>query len=240
MNRQFLQSQIAGIESQRKGLEWLTLYVTQAETIANFGCHIGSETLALMWLLHAKEAVALDIKADSIRQAQDTFNDLREDVQQARHAIEYDLSGVSVEDRDWWSRIPQFFTHQILEEAFSLEYRTRDITKPTGLPDNYYDLAFCDFVLHHIWYDEIRENEEQGIQSAISEMARVVKPGGIVAACELIQFDDKPRLGFSRLFESVGLEIVDVQEEEFEGLNRKGWIGKYVYRKSATNAGNDI
>lgn len=234
MNRQFLQSQISSITSKRNQLDWLARY-PQAEKVANFGCHIGGETLALMWLLDAQEAVGLDIEADNIRQAQDTLNHLREDIRQAQLAIQYGQADISEEDRDWWSRMPHFLTRQIFEEEFSLEYRTCDITKPTGLPDNYYDLAFCDFVLHHIWYDEIQDHEGQRVQFAVHEMARVVKPAGIVAARELIQFDDKPRLDFTGLLERAGLERVDVQEEEFKSLERYGWVGKYVYRKIASS-----
>jgi SAM-dependent methyltransferase len=207
------------------------LHLTQAEKVANFGCNIGGETLALMWLLQANEATGLDIEADNISQAQDTLQNLQEDVVQARRNVKYPW--VSQEDRDWWSGAPHFFTHRILEQDFSLEYHIRDITKPTGLPDNHYDLAFCDFVLYHIWYDETREYAEQDTQFAISEMARVIKPGGLVAARELIQYDDKPRLAFSHLFETAGLTEVYIQEDEVEGLEGKGWVGKYVYRRGA-------
>lgn len=235
MNRQFLQSQISSITSKRNQLDWLAAYPTQAEKVANFGCHIGGETLALMWLLDAQEAVGLDIEADSISQAQDTLGYLRENIEQTRRTIQFNLKGVSEEDRVWWSGLPYFFTHRVLEDDFSLEYRICDITQPTDLPNNYFDLAFCDFVLHHIWYDEMRENAGQDTKFTVNEMARVIKPGGIVAARELIQFDDKPRLDFTGLLERAGVERVDVQEEEFKSLERYGWVGKYIYRKIASS-----
>lgn len=229
MNTQFLQVQIAGIESKRNKLEWLTPYLTRAEKIANFGCDLGGETLALMWLFQAQEAIGLDIDAEDIEQALDTLDGLQEEIIQARREMGY--AGVSQDDHIWWSEAPTFFTQRIVANDFSLEYRVSDITKPTGLTDNYYDLAFCDFVLHHIWYDESREDAEQDAQFAVNEMARIVKLGGIVAACELIQFDDKPRLDFARLFERAGLERVKVQEVQSQ--SRKGWVGEYVFRKHA-------
>lgn len=236
MNRQFLQSQIAGIESQRYKLEWLASCLTHAEKIANFGCDLGSETLALMWLFQAHEAIGLDIDAEDVDQARDTLHGLQVEIAQARRAVDYPW--VSQNDRIWWSVAPTFFTQRIVADDFMLEYQVRDITRPTGLKDDHYGLAFCDFVLHHIWYDESRENAEQDVQLAVNEMARVVKPGGIVAAREPIHFDDKPQLDFARLFDNAGLEELLVEEEEFEDLER--WEGKYVYRKSASSAGNGI
>jgi len=37
---------------------------------------------------------------------------------------------------------------------------------------------------------------------------RVVRRGGIIAAIELLQYDDKPKLDFKLLFEDVGLKVI--------------------------------
>lgn len=220
--RQYLQMQVMSIASQKSAIEWITEFQTEAEKVANFGCDIGGETLALMWLLDAGEGVGLDIDEKDIRQARDRFENLQQHVRQAERAVQY-YTWVSEEDRAWWLSVPEFFRQKLAQEGFHLDYLAKDITQPTDLPDDYYDLAFCDFVLHHIWYDKGREQT----QLAVREMARVVRPGGGVAAKELIQFEDKPRLDFAKLFESSGLQQIAVEEHEVGA----GWVGQYFYRK---------
>jgi SAM-dependent methyltransferase len=53
-------------------------------------------------------------------------------------------------------------------------------TRVTSLPSDRFDLAYCRDVL----YDIYTESDLQRVQSAISEMARVVKPGRWVIAVE--------------------------------------------------------
>lgn len=95
-----------------------------------------------------------------------------------------------------------------MQSNFQVKYIVGDITKHTRLQSDYYDTAFCDFVLHHIWYDETRHNGKVDTQYTISEMMRVVKQGGIVAARELLQHGEKPTLDLKSLFEDVGLRVI--------------------------------
>ena len=76
----------------------------------------------------------------------------------------------------------------------------RDITNPiSDLPDSYYDGSFCERVLLQVHKDY----GTLGLTKAIAQMARVVRPGGWVIACEqpTEYLPDKMEI----FFEEVGL-----------------------------------
>lgn len=213
LNREFVRMQTGSLICKRDRLQWLMAQNVRAEKVVNFGCNIGIETLALMWVLGANEAIGIDKNETFICQAQNTLTNLKDDIVKMQRMLHSFPQTIPERDKTWWSgEIPDFLKTDLLREEFRLDFRVCDITEPVGLPSSYYDLAFCDFVLHHIWFDSERENAQDDTQFAINEMTRVVKPSGVVAAYELIQFSDKPKLDFRSLFEQAGLEIVHTRE----------------------------
>lgn len=108
-----------------------------------------------------------------------------------------------------------------------VNYSVADFTRQTDLLEGHYDLAFCDFVLHHVWYDPQRAHPLEDTAFAISEMARVVRPEGYVAAFELIQYDNKPTLDFQPLFDRAGLQ----QSHYRQTMLDRATIAEFLYVK---------
>ena len=76
--------------------------------------------------------------------------------------------------------------------AYDLEFVVSDMTRETDeLPIDCFDLAYCSGVLYFM------RSDVGELEAAINTMARVVKPGGWVIACE----DE----GLDRRFEEAGL-----------------------------------
>jgi SAM-dependent methyltransferase len=235
LDKTLLQARISHLLSRKGELQWLVDLGVQATTIANFGCHIGGETLAIMWTLGASEAVGIDKDEQAVLQARDTLTYIQDDVKRIWLYMQHYSTEISEDDRTWWNdSVPSFFKRELLRDG-CVSYLVRDITKPTGLPSGYYDVAFCDFVLHHIWYDAGRENPREDTSSAIKEMTRVVRPGGVVAASELVQYPDKQRLDFKPLFKEARLECEYIDEREVDSQEGRGVIATYLCRKPLVN-----
>lgn len=234
LNKAFLQTQIANVLSRSRDLQWITKRDIQTAKVANFGCSLGSETLALMLALGASEAVGIDKDEDSIHQAQHTLINIQDEIKRVRQRIRYYPTNISEDDKAWWRTVPIFFKEKLIQSAH-ITFLVADITEPIELPSDYYDVSYCDYVLHHIWYD-LRENAEGDTAFAVKEMARVTRPGGTVAARELVQYPGRQKLDFKLLFEKAGLEFLWSKETEFDDLERegKGIKCKYLYKKSLT------
>jgi SAM-dependent methyltransferase len=232
--RQFIETKIANLLNKKEQLQWLTDQNVQARKIASFGCGKETETLALMWALGADEAVGIDRDEEGILSAQKALTYIKEGITIMQRMLRYRPELVPEHDKTWWNDVvPDFFKTGLFKEGVRVVFCVHDITESTGLASDYYDLAFCDFVLHHIWFDDKRKNAREDTQIAIGEMARVVKPGGVVAAFELIQFSDKPRLDFRPLFEQAGLKSIYTKETVVEtALRGPGVTAEYLYEKS--------
>ena len=181
----------------------------QAQRIANFGCGDGRETLTLACMLRACEAAGVDKDEQNIRNAQSTLKTIQ------------NIIWVKGSPND----APIFLRQPCLEEVVRF-YPVDIANKSTDLPSNYYDFAFCDFVLYHIWLDQGGENKTQ---TAIREMVRVVRSGGVVAAREPTRRTGKPafEMDFEPLFERNGLKPIHVEPTLFEcGQNTE-----YLYLK---------
>lgn len=104
------------------------------------------------------------------------------------------------------------------------------------LPNDYFDLAYCSDVLYSLLYE--KENSE-GLVFALAQMARAVKPGGIVIAIESklgAKFNHEPDplfggtipvqvsdpIDISNLFEAMNLIKMELPERNY-------W--EYFYRK---------
>lgn len=229
MNRRYnspTKSWIDRVDFRKNRLVWFLDLGIPADKIVNFGCNTGEETLALMYHLDANEGIGLDINEEHIRNNQNDFAIFKEVLQTVEKKMQRISPLKSDEERAWWNTVPNFYKHKIFESTFSLEYVVQDITIPSELPSDYFDLAFCDFVLHHIWYDEDGLNQE-ATYSTIQEMARVIKPGGVIAIRERLQHKNKPRLDFGLLIQQ--MELQRIRKEEYD--DEKGFVGEYCYRK---------
>jgi SAM-dependent methyltransferase len=221
---EYLQEQIiAHLLPEKQELQWLIEQnVRRADKVADFGCGGGEKTLALMWALGASEAVGIDI--EDITPAQSMLEGIRHEITIIRSKLR-SCRDIPEDDLMWWNGVPDFLKRLPPEEC--IKFCQRDITKPTGLQPDCYDIAFCHRVLHHIWFDQTQEDT----QFAVREMARVAKPGGLVAAFEVIQYSDKPKLDFRPLFEQAGLERVHTKETEENYSQGQRIVAEYLYKK---------
>lgn len=227
----FLEAQMATLLSRKRELQWMAGKGIRAARVANFGCHIGYETLALMWVLAASEAVGVDKDEGAICQARDTLIHVRGEIRRIGQMIRYYPACVSTDDRIWWDAIPIFFKEALLRPD-CVTFLVADMTRSTALPSDWSDVSYCDFVLHHIWYDVSRQDPRGDTVLAIKEMARVAGPGGIVAARELVQYSDRRRLDFGALFAEAGLKPLWTEERAVDGSENGGVVGKYLYTRS--------
>jgi ubiquinone/menaquinone biosynthesis C-methylase UbiE len=182
-----------------------------SEYIANFGCSIGHETFELMWSFNSVEVVGLDIELENITQAEEYLATIKSEVVECKKS--YYLKWTSQEDRNWWNGVPPCLKDQRYPRFYH-----GDMTKRTKLADDYFDLAFCSNVLYHI--------DHEKLSAAISEMKRVVKPGGWVVAWESSQESptDSTPLNFHPIFEQVVLKRNDSVYN-----NIKDSEGQYYY-----------
>ena len=227
LDKQFIQCRMSSLKSHEQNLQWLKELKVKGEKIVNFGCNIGGETLALMWVLDGIEAVGIDKNESAINQANNTLTETKREVNRIQCLLEYYPNGVDVDEKSWWDNIvPEF-----LKSDLKVEYLLQDITRPIKLPTGYFDISCCRFVLNHIWYDEYRKKAKEDTQFAIQEMARVVRLGGIIAISEPIYISGKPKLNFPKLFKEVGLELIYGSEEEVDGPQGEGIVAEYICKK---------
>jgi len=114
--------------------------------------------------------------------------------------------------RSWFqetqARFPELFG------AYDLKFVTSDMTRERDdLPSDCFDLAHCSGVLYFM------RSDVGQLQAAINTMARVVKPGGWVIACE--------NEGLDRQFEEAGLKRAQSLSDAPECA--------YCYRKSLSS-----
>jgi SAM-dependent methyltransferase len=131
----------------REDYSWLGNLPSQVERIANFGCYSCVEPFRLIWTLDAKEVMVVEIEARNIEELRN-----KEDVVK--------------------QRIPESL------EEHKIKCICGDMTSPLPeLPDQYYDLAYCEDVLYSF-------QNIDALEHGISQMIRVVKPNGFIVAVE--------------------------------------------------------
>lgn len=127
---------------------------------------------------------------DTDRQCREAYVLLR--ILEASSAVVVDKEAEYIRNAQNWfqetrAQYPELFG------AYDLQFVVSDMTGETDeLPINRFDLAYCSGVLYFMRSDAGK------LQAAVNTMARVVKPGGWVIACE-----DQ---GLDRQFEEAGLE----------------------------------
>ena len=220
----FLEKQIEAISAWRLEFQWLVDFGLTAEKTINFGCEPTGKSLGLMWAVAAKKLLGIDPSDRAIHQEENTLSRIQRDL---RSYWDYLYSSDEVTDADvaWWNEeVPDFFKQEITKLDFFIDYATRDYTKFVNIPPNFFDLAFCDFVLHKIRWDKTRKDPPQDTRFVIGQMARLVRPGGLVAAFEWVQTGTFERTDFRRIFETCGvnLSVIHLHEERIDN-----WSGKW-------------
>lgn len=180
---------MSAIFGLREDYSWLGNLPSQIERIANFGCYSCIEPFKLIWTLDAKEVMVVDIE-------------------------ERYIEGLRNKEDEIKQRIPES-----LQER-KIKYVCGDMTTPLpDLPDQYYDLAYCEDVLYTL-------QNIDALERSISQMIRIVKSNGFIVAVESkfgVQFETwklgKPIIppvpisepqDMSALFSSKGLKKVEV------------------------------
>ena len=196
LKRHYLEPIIESIRRKKLQLQWLVELNVPGQKIANFGCGI-DETFALMWALGAIEATGID---KDILEAEKRRLSIQQDVKESLDALQYYEHIMTESDRLWWeSEVPDS-----LKKGLFPDFTQGDITRPTGLPPDHFHLAYCRYVLYHIWGDQ-DELGSKNVRAVIKEMARVVRSGGWVVAVEPpYSTDDRP-LDFTQFFEQARL-----------------------------------
>jgi|GEM_PF-2383186 len=217
------------VELYREELQWLCSLGLQFQSVANFGCNIGTETFALAWFLNAREAVGLDKDQRDIAQALKT-----------RHDFQEHISGIKKLAKFHSHELPQDFRARL--QSIITEYQDRpvpnfdegDMIGRTSLPSNHFDLAYCKLVLNHIACND-GEQASHNALLAIQEMIRVVKPGGLVVAIEpkTCSPDDNKPLNLHPLFEQAGVVPFQIPTNVVLPENKN----VYIYRKPGAASG---
>jgi len=160
---------------------------TKYDQIVDFGSGSGWRTLLLAFGLGSKEIIGIDKKIDAVERADreinsEFLNNMFREIAELKEM--YELPNVR-------KKLSQE-THSIVGEIISrFQFRptfrfilgdlTRGVSIPE-LPSNYFDLAHSRRCLYQIYCeDPIRPSD---VEAAITEMSRVVKPGGLLAAHE--------------------------------------------------------
>lgn len=211
---------------------WLVALNPPGKRIADFGCRTGGETLALMRVLGATEAVGIDKDGRALSQARQALDNLK---QQAWDG----LCEAYYTDRlpEWQKEISDFVKGLIMDrlpdrlrqgvEETHVRFVEADITKPIGeLQSGYFDLAYCKKVLYHVWCDQ----GQTDVESAVHEMARVVRPGGWVVAVEPLSSspNNGVTLDFGQFFERAGLIRITDMNVEIDSLAD---VCSYLYER---------
>ena len=233
MDTSFLEQQITTISAWRLELQWLVDYGISVEKAVNFGCEPPGKSLGLMWAVEAEKLLGLDRSERIPHQEESTLSRIQRELR-AYWDFLHKGEGVTEENMRWWNEdVPDFFKQEMTKQDFFIDFLARDYTQFINIPPNFFDLAFCDFVLHGIRWDKTRKDPAQDTRFVINQMARLVRPGGFVAAYEWVQTGTYERLDFRRIFETcgAGLTVLQTYEERVDNWRGRGYAAGFVCQK---------
>jgi SAM-dependent methyltransferase len=192
---------LSAVEGHRWCIDWLRGLDRRFSSVLNAGCNIGHETISLLWLLGAANAIGIDIDAQVIRQANDRIEALVEDIRQLRGAIDRKIP------------MPAFMEERVLSLLKDYghlalpTYRVADITKDIDLPTSSYDLVYCHKVLYLLACPTDTQSSRATALSAIRDLADLLITEGLFVAIEPLTCspDDTTSVDLSELFSAAGL-----------------------------------
>jgi SAM-dependent methyltransferase len=191
---QYISNFLAAVARHRRKIEWLLSCGISISSVANFGCNIGYETVALAWLLNARDTVGIDKDRDRIKQGLDAIRYLLDDLKVLEWTLRRDTDHETAD------------LARKLQSSALPSFLVADIRGSTGLRSDHFDLSYCERVLYQILCDDSSTGME-GASRAICEIARVTKSGGLVAAIEptTCSPEDDTVVDLDRLFTEAGL-----------------------------------
>lgn len=235
LDTSFLQSHIASISAWRLEYQWLVDFGLNVEKAVNFGCEPAGKSLGLMWAVDAEKMLGIDPSERVVHQEESTLVRIQRELRAYWDHL-YQSDQVTDQDIAWWNEeVPDFFKQELTKHDHFIDFIARDYTKFINIPANFFDLAFCDFVLHKIRWDKTRKDPPQETRFFINQMARLVRPGGIVAAFEWAQTGPHERLDFRRIFETAGanLNVLHLREERVDNWRGKGYAVVIICEKKS-------
>lgn len=233
MDTSFIQSQISAISAWRVEFQWLVDFGLLAEKVVHFGCEPPGKSLGLMWAVQAEKILGIDPDPQVVHREETALNHLQTGLRTYWNFLARS-DDVTEEQVRWWNEeVPDFFKQELTKHEFFIDFITRDFTQFVNLPAGFFDLAFCDFVLHKIRWDHTRKEPAQLTRYVINQMARLVRPGGFVAAYEWAQTGLHDRLDFRRIFETAGagLTVIHLHEDRLDNWRGKGYATGIICTK---------
>ncbi|GAB4581852.1 MAG: hypothetical protein Fur0022_46030 [Anaerolineales bacterium] len=229
----FLQKQIEAISAWRIEYQWLVDFGIDVEKAVLLGCEPAGKALGLMWAIQSEKLLGIDPSERAVHQQESNLSKLQKELR-AYWDFLYKSDEVTDEDIAWWNEeVPEFFKQELTKYDHFIDFITRDYTKFINVPANFFDLAFCDFVLHKIRWDKTRNDPPQTTRFVIGQMARLVRPGGLVVAYEWVQTGPHERLDFRRIFETSGanLHVLHLHEARVDNWRGKGYAVALICEK---------
>ena len=234
LEKSFVVAQVDRVVEWQREYRWLAELGVTASNIAHFSCGTGESTLGLMWAVDSIHAVGLDMDSKRLQEGRDRLSQLQWEMDAIWKRLRVSES-LPIQEFMWWNDdVPDFLKHNLLEEIFSLTFvRGSVFPSENQLEHEAYDLAFCDNVLHQIWWDRSRADAEEDTRNAIGSMMRIVRPGGYLACFEWVEQRFRPKLDFRRLFEQMQLDVVFAQEIRLDNWRGRGQAAGFLCQKRA-------
>jgi len=204
-----------------------------ADSIANFGCGEGLETLALMHAAASVEGVGIDIDGEKVLKGTRTLEALK----CAALSVAHGVMCHGEEYHEWWrdlvpdcvkglvlNQIPEGPAYGVRES--SVTFIQADITQPVCIASDHFDLVYCKSVLYQV----VCDHGALALQRAVDEMTRVAVPGGCVVAVEPLSCSpERPEpLDFAHFFERAGLHRCQTDRK---AIRDEGEVRTYRYGK---------
>ncbi len=233
LDKAFIQSQIQAVSQIRSDYDWMPEHGLRVEKAINFGCEMPGQTLALMWAVGAREVAGVDPVDDHVVREETNLLRLQAGLQATWKAMVGGDEDVPRQDRILWNEgVPEFFKSEVTRVDHSIDFAIADYTKYVNLPESYYDLAFCDFVLHKFMWDKNLPDPEMTTRYVVGQMARTVRPGGFVAAYELARSQLNRPVDFRGLFEQTGLSVTYLGTDRINNWRGRGQTVSVIAQKA--------
>ncbi len=208
----YLQNEVDNFNENLSYLSWLRDYRIEGDKVVIFGLHKPGQMLAIMHTLKAKNLDAVAGDESQHYREETNIAKLQTGLRSVLHWLQHGEE-VTEADIEWWnSEVPEFFKHQLLTRDFYIDFHHKNFSKFTGLPQNYFDVAYIDGLLDQILYDPNIKNSEEIARNIIREMARTVRQKGYVTANQFIRIGHRRTLDFRRMFEVEGLDVLKIKQ----------------------------